>query len=436
MRIFLLIHQFPPERYGGAERHVQQLATELGKRHDVLVYTQSCDAYGESPEDAVVGYFRLRRFRDRRATAAPALSADLLHTARTFMPDVVHVHHGIGFSPSALAHLSRDCPSVLTLHDYWWQCARIRLLFRGQTPCPGPYPLTRCVDCYEDEADRLIGEAAGLSDYGPLAGIARRARRYVTETRKADAARNVAQKGLSFVPFSRLMFFHRRQHVYRSIVSSFRDIISPSKYLVKRYRQAGFYLPRERTHIVPYGIDPAEIPAPPAARREGPVRFGLIGHLNHEKGVGIAMRAIRDVAAGAAELHVHGGYDGPKDAAANVVFHGAFVPDHLPRLLADIDALIVPSIWVENSPKVIHEAFAAGVPVIAADHGALPELVGEGRGGFLFRAQDAMSLSALMHRIVLHPEALDDARAGIPPPETIGETSVRIEEVYSRAIGR
>ncbi len=49
-----------------------------------------------------------------------------------------------------------------------------------------------------------------------------------------------------------------------------------------------------------------------------------------------------------------------------------------------VDAIVVPSVWVENSPLVIHEAQQARVPVITADVGGMAEYVEHEENGLLF----------------------------------------------------
>jgi len=70
--------------------------------------------------------------------------------------------------------------------------------------------------------------------------------------------------------------------------------------------------------------------------------------------------------------------------------------------LDDLDK--VPSIWVENSPLVIHEAQQAGVPVITADVGGMAEYVRHEENGLLFRHRDAGSLAEQMRRLADNPE--------------------------------
>jgi len=58
--------------------------------------------------------------------------------------------------------------------------------------------------------------------------------------------------------------------------------------------------------------------------------------------------------------------------------------------------LVVPSLWYEGLPMVIVEAYAAGLPVLASRLGGLPEIVKEGRTGFLFRSGDSDHLASVL----------------------------------------
>ena len=63
---------------------------------------------------------------------------------------------------------------------------------------------------------------------------------------------------------------------------------------------------------------------------------------------------------------------------------GAFDHEHAADVYAQIDVLVVPSLWLENSPLVIHEAFMAGIPVVGARIGGIADLVEDGRSGLLY----------------------------------------------------
>lgn len=125
-----------------------------------------------------------------------------------------------------------------------------------------------------------------------------------------------------------------------------------------------------------------------AKRREGPGDyFAYVGRLTAEKGVETLLDVWRDIRA---KLLIVG--DGP-DAArlreiapTGVEFTGAVPGSEVPALLARARALLVPSRWYEGAPAVIPEAYAAGVPVIAADIGGVAEGVIDGESGFLVGA--------------------------------------------------
>ena len=101
--------------------------------------------------------------------------------------------------------------------------------------------------------------------------------------------------------------------------------------------------------------------------------------------------------------------------------HGAIPHDQIAQALASIDVLVVPSIWPENAPLVIQEAFLAGVPVVASRIGGIPEMVTDGRNGLLFQAGDAEDLARTLARLLHEPGLLESLRAGIPPVRSIEE---------------
>jgi glycosyltransferase involved in cell wall biosynthesis len=111
--------------------------------------------------------------------------------------------------------------------------------------------------------------------------------------------------------------------------------------------------------------------------RGGPGRYFLyLGRLSPEKGVATLLAAWRR---SSARLLVIG--DGPTaqalrgGAPPNVEFRPTVSPAEVPALIREARALLLPSLWYEAQPRVILEAYAAGVPVLASDLGALPEAV-------------------------------------------------------------
>jgi glycosyltransferase involved in cell wall biosynthesis len=141
-------------------------------------------------------------------------------------------------------------------------------------------------------------------------------------------------------------------------------------------------------------------------RREGPGRYFLyLGRLSPEKGVATLLSAWRR---SSARLLVVG--DGPAagalkaDPPPNVEFRPTVLPAEVPALIREARALLLPSVCYEAQPRVILEAFAAGVPVLASDLGALPEAVPPD-SGLLAPPGDADAWSDAVERLLDDPES-------------------------------
>jgi hypothetical protein len=169
------------------------------------------------------------------------------------------------------------------------------------------------------------------------------------------------------------------------------------------------------------------------------VRFGFVGSLVWYKGGAVMVEAMRHLTDLDCELHVHGPFDPDTDAhhaelarlaeGANVHFHGRFDNARLSEVHANLDALIVPSVWVENSPITIHEAFLTRTPIVASDIGGMAEFVEHERNGLLFRAGDAADLARALRRLVEERDLLGSLDA-FPPVKTLQQNGAETEFRY------
>jgi glycosyltransferase involved in cell wall biosynthesis len=154
---------------------------------------------------------------------------------------------------------------------------------------------------------------------------------------------------------------------------------------------------------VPYGVEPL-----PGVNRnvpvhgEGTVTFGFLGSVNPQKGLEVLISAFRESRSKSLRLVVRGNMQhfpsyakrvrAFADVDPRINFMGPFAHDELAQVLSSIDVLVVPSVWYENTPFVVLEAFSVGRAVIASDLGGLSELVEDGVNGRTFKAGDPGAL--------------------------------------------
>ncbi len=436
LRVLQVVHGLPPASLAGTEVFTAGLSRELARRgHDVAVL-HPAPGIDELVEDDDEG---LRVFRFGPATSdvgadecRPDALRAFVDTLARFRPDVVHFQHLIHLSPR-LPRAARKAgiPSIVTLADYWFRCRRVQLLRADGRPCAGPPPgALACAAC-------LSGRTAGpgLRTLSALAAVPVRAWAKRAGSGSGSGPRRELLAGLV-----------RRQAAIADGLAAASFVISPSHFVRERALEAG--LAPDRVVVCDYGFErtwATAVPAMAARAPEGPLRVGFTGSLVAHKGLTVLARAVRRLGDPRVELHVHGDASGSPEAAAIAAevralvpaarLHGRFDPSQRAAVFAGLDVLVVPSVWFENSPLAVHEAFLARRPVLVSDLGGLRELVADGRGGLRFRAGDADDLAAVLRRLLDEPGLGPRLAAAAPPVKDVAECAAEMEVKYRQAIG-
>ncbi|MGW5678713.1 glycosyltransferase [Streptomyces sp. NPDC003860] len=329
----------------------------------------------------------------------PSVRTELAARLRRERPDVVHVHNVFPLlSPAVLAACTdAGVPAVATLHNYNQVCPPGTLQRDGR-------PCTECV-----------GRA-------PLPAV------------RHGCYRN---SRLAAVPLAVSLAVNRRR--WWTGVERFFCISAAQRDVLVR---AG--MPAERLRVKHNFVPDPDLDA----RRSGAGEHLLyLGRLAEAKGVRLLMTAWDEIAAdGGAGVPLVIAGAGPLEREVtawaagrdDVRYVGLYDPQQCRQVIAESVAVVAPSTWLEAFGLVVVEAMAAGVPAVAAGHGAFVELVEDGKTGLLHRPDDAASLASCLRRITAEPgrnrELGEAARRRYEQGFSPAVGLARLEEGYRAAI--
>jgi glycosyltransferase involved in cell wall biosynthesis len=400
MRILLTTHAFLPRSVAGVEVYTARLARALQDQgHAVRVLTAAHDlaAAPHSLRQVQVGSLDVIELVNPQLEGVLAGARDLSaideaisEVVREFRPDCVHAQHLLNLSTGIVdaAHAVRSI-FVLTLHDYWLSCPRDGLRAKADGSLCPEVDHAVCASClassphlipplqrFAARAARALGLGRGLHalhDHAPdLAATA------ADLTRRLWPVRGDGLQDELDARAGRL-----REQVLQADA-----ILAPTRFAHDRAVEWG--IAPSRLRVLPLGaIEGPTRPRPAGPRR----RFGYLGTLAPHKGVHVLIAAFRRFPLGEATLDVFGNpaldpaysrrLRGLAGDDTRIRFRGAIAEGGQGLALAALDALVLPSLWWENSPLTVLEALAAGVPVLASRIGGVPEVLPEGAGVLL-----------------------------------------------------
>lgn len=291
---------------------------------------------------------------------------DAIHT---FRPDVVHFHNTFPLISPAGYYAARAerVPVVQTLHNFRLLCANGLFYRDGHI----------CEDC--------IGKAV------PLPGVVHACYR---DSRAASGA------------VVAMLTAHRTLRTWTRMVDRY---IVTGEFLRQKFLKGG--LPAEKMAIKPNFV------ADPSAG-DGRGKYALfVGRLSPEKGIRTLLGAWERLG-GTIPLKIAG--DGPLAADVadaqrrlpGIEWLGRLSPAAVTTAMQNAALLVFPSEWYEGQPRTILESFATGTPVVAANLGAMGELIREGHTGVHFTPGDPGDLARAVTDLFARPADLARMRAG------------------------
>jgi glycosyltransferase involved in cell wall biosynthesis len=160
----------------------------------------------------------------------------------------------------------------------------------------------------------------------------------------------------------------------------------------------------DKIEVIPPGVDLGQwSPSPWHGRPGGPVKILFVGAELERKGGLLLLQAFRALRDLGVELHLVTRERLPAEPGLSVYNDMRPNSDPIKRLFAGSDIFCLPTL-ADCLPLVLCEAGAAGLPSVATDLAAVPEIVVEGETGFLVDAGDVQGLIERLRTLVLDPE--------------------------------
>ena len=296
----------------------------------------------------------------------------------------------------------------------------------------------RCARCFtqspffDQMAVGRIGAATGAA--GWLAQLGRAAKVLLPATALRTAASVVSNTAGPRVTAGDI---ERRLDAARKVFEQVDLFVSPSPSLAREYEQLGI----DGTKLVVSDYGFPQLEAPKSRLRTGPVRLGYVGSLVWHKGVHVLLEAVSGLPSQGWTLEIYGNPDVAPDYVDQlrqlasdlpVRFHGRFGREQTAATYSDLDVLVVPSLWLENSPLVIHEAFMARVPVVGARIGGIADLIRDGVNGILYDPASVDDLRAKLRQLVDDRAQIETFAAQSPSVKSIEDDAAWWEETYQR----
>jgi glycosyltransferase involved in cell wall biosynthesis len=410
LRILFLCHSHPDLQAGGTEIFSLDLFRELRSRHAITGAYLAGTSAGQRSVAPGTAFQAVGTASDELLLWTAGfdsfyLSQTDLHGVvpefgsllRNLRPDVVHVHHTLQLGMELLPMIRRVLPDtriVMTLHDFYSICAN-----DGQMQTTAGLP---CSAASTDACHRCFPDRPATD-------------------------------------------FRLRELQVRGALRAVDRFISPSEFLRDRFIAWG--IEPHRIEVIRNGLNARPRSAAGRAADDRRDRFGFFGHINKFKGATVALdasgRLSRSGVAHQITLHGSSAYQAPDTldlfarslaAAPDAAHRGAYARDEQPGLIADVDWVIVPSVWWENAPLVIQEAFAHGRPVICSDVGGMAESVRNEIDGLHFTRGDSRSLAQTMRRAIEQPELWQRLVDGIRPVRTIRDAADDHLALYNNMI--
>lgn len=289
--------------------------------------------------------------------------------------DIVHIHHLISWPINTIEVLRRYCKSiVLSVHDTWYVCPDLNYYNKlANSQCSKilrSSTVNNCQMCLKSSSNFRFSFDKSITWYTDQ--ILSKRGDYLDLLRQANA------------------------------------VVFPTKKYLQLYKQEG--LQATETNIIPYFIDISEKPSTSDGNT-----VGYIGNIGFGKGVDTLLRSMEQLPE--ISFKIYGSLFDPTLNIKN--YHGSYQYEQLPEILANLDVVVVPSIYPESFNICSYAAVKSGKALVVSDIAVHEEFLKPGENCFVFKAGDHESLTQAIRAAINNNR---DIRKFVPTPGIYGDS--------------
>ena len=446
MRLLLTTHQFLPDYTSGTEILTFKVAKELQNcGHEVTVFTgypaQRLMKESERFDRYVYEGITVNRFY--YANIPLGNQDNIIETEYNnlffadyfrqylieFKPDLVHFFHLSKLSASAIdICVDLGIPRVMTTTDFWLVCLTNQLRLPDGKLCNGPNRSS--VNCLRhiveiSQSSKTHARLRTLPDW--------------LVTLLIWIIKNKLLPKLWFSDYVSSLV--DRQQFMKNRMNKLDRVLVPTRLMQNILQNNG--LNPNLISYLPYGLDVEDIVPDDNKGSKKELRVGFIGTLFEHKGTHLLIEAIQDLLPNLAiELKIYGKLEEFPEYVAKlyeiakgdlrIKFCGTFPNQEIGKVFAELDVLVVPSIWYENTPLVIYSAQAANCPVIATNLGGMSEVIHHEVNGLLFEKGNIVELANSIRCLHEDRVLLKSLAINAVSPKSIQKYVSELEDIYKQ----
>lgn len=449
MKIILTVHQFLPDYFSGTETLTYETAKELKRQgHAVSVVTGFPSRVNLDDADRFDHYnydgIPVERFRHGYVPMGIQSNIqELEYNNKLFgsffknylireKPDIVHFFHLSRLTASAVDICNElGIKTVLTPTDFWFICPTSQLRLPNNQACYGPNRSS--VNC--------LRHMVYLTQPQKITFLVQRIPDWLIRTLIyfIKCAGNI---GGRYPQLIRALV--DRKDFLLERLNRIDQIAIPTQVMMSLLVQNG--LDALRTTTIPFGLNLAYLEGASRPEPAAALRLGYIGTIYEHKGVHVLLEAIKNLEGKPLELKIYGKLDDFPDYVrrlkeiiqddTRVKFCGPFPNREIGSIFSDLDVLVVPSLWYENSPLVVYSAQSAKCPIIASNVAGMSQIIDHGKNGLLFDPGDISGLADAIRNLLDNRDLLRTMSSNSKTSLSIQEYVFRLLSIYHSLIQR